>query len=68
MKKIEQAASDLQRKGELIYEHYQELQDILTELNKAKAKFSLQEIRKKLKGHPKIKDINPKTGDVVIEI
>lgn len=61
-------AVDLQRKGEIIYEHYQELKDILEELNKAKAKFSLQEIKAKLKGHAKIKDLNPKTSDVVLEI
>ncbi|VVB81367.1 Uncharacterised protein [uncultured archaeon] len=65
---MEKEAIELQRKGELVYEHYQELKDILEELNKAKAKFSLQEIKAKLKGHPKIKDLNPKTGDVAVEI
>jgi predicted ribosome quality control (RQC) complex YloA/Tae2 family protein len=64
----EKSAVDLQRKGEIIYEHYQELKDILEELNKAKAKFSLQEIKAKLKGHAKIKDLNPKTSDVTIEL
>jgi hypothetical protein len=28
---------------------------------------SLQEVKAKLKGHPKIKDLNPKTSDVVVE-
>jgi len=65
---LEKEAIELQRKGELIYEHYQELKDILEELNKAKAKFSLQEMKAKLKGHAKIKDLNPKTSDVIIEI
>ncbi len=65
---MEKEAIDVQRKGELIYEHYQELKDILEELNKAKAKFSLQEIKAKLKGHAKIKDLNPKTSDVVVDI
>jgi len=65
---MEKEALELRHKGELVYEHYQELKDVLEELNKAKAKFSLQEIKAKLKGHPKIKDLNPKTNDVVVEI
>jgi predicted ribosome quality control (RQC) complex YloA/Tae2 family protein len=65
---MEKEAVELQRKGELIYEHYQELKDILEELNKAKEKFSLQEMKSRLKGHAKIKDLNPKTSDVIVEI
>ncbi|MEM3154432.1 MAG: NFACT family protein [Candidatus Woesearchaeota archaeon] len=65
---LESEAIELQRKGELIYEHYQELKEILDELYKMKALCSLQEVKAKLKGHAKIKDLNPKTGDVVVEI
>ena len=65
---LEKQAVESQRKGELIYEHYQELKDLLDELNKLKALYSLQEIKAKLKGHPKIKDVNPKTSDVIVEI
>lgn len=61
-------AAELQFKGELIYKHYQELKDVLEELNKAKTKLSLQEIREKLKGHPKIKKVEPRTGEITIEI
>ena len=68
VKKLEKDAIENQRKGELVYEHYQELKEILEELNKAKAKFSLQEIKAKLQGHSKIKDVNPKTSDVIVEI
>jgi len=68
LKKAQEDAVELQHCGELIYQHYQELKDILAELNKAKAKYSLQEIKAKLKGHPKIKDVNPKTGEIVVEI
>ena len=64
----EKEAVELQRKGELIYEHYQELKDLLEELNKIKAKFSLQDMKAKLKGHAKIKDLNPKTSDIVVEL
>jgi predicted ribosome quality control (RQC) complex YloA/Tae2 family protein len=65
---IEDRAANLQRKGELVYEHYQELKEILDGLNKLKLTYSLQEIRKKVKGHAKIKDVNPKTGDIILEI
>jgi len=65
---LETDAIELQRKGELIYEHYQELKDLLEELNKIKAKFSLQDMKAKLKDHAKIKDLNPKTSDVVVDI
>ncbi len=65
---LEGKAAELQVKGDFIYEHYQELQDVLNEFEKAKAKLSLQDMKKKLTGHPKIKDFNPKTGDIVIEL
>ncbi len=61
-------ADEFQKAGEHIYEHYQEIKEILDELNKAKKKYSLQEIKAKLKGHGKIKDVNPKTGEVSVEI
>ena len=64
----EKQADELQKCGEFIYEHYAEFKDIIDELNKAKKKYSLQDIKAKLKGHPKIKDVNPKTGDVVVEL
>ncbi len=65
---LEKDAVELQRKGELIYEHYQELQEILEEVKRMKEVASLQEVKAKLKGHAKIKDLNPKTSDVVVEI
>jgi predicted ribosome quality control (RQC) complex YloA/Tae2 family protein len=68
IERMEKDALEFQRKGEIVYEHYQELKDILEELNKAKAKFSLQEIKAKLIGHAKIKDLNPRTSDVLIEL
>jgi predicted ribosome quality control (RQC) complex YloA/Tae2 family protein len=66
--RMEKEALEMQRIGELIYEHYQEIKDVLDELNRAKARFSLQEIKAKLKGHVKIKDLNPKTSDFILEI
>lgn len=68
LEKTHAEISQNQKAGEIIYEHYQELQEILEELRKAKERFSLQEMKEKIKGHPKIKNIDPKTGDVVIEL
>ena len=64
----ENQAAELQRIGEFIYENYIELKATLDELNAARKKFSLQEIKAKLKNHPKLKDVNPKTAEVVIEL
>lgn len=66
--KNETEAALNQQKGEFIYEHYQELKKILQELKKIKEKHSMQEMKKKLKGHNMIKDVNVKTQDVVVEI
>jgi len=68
IKKNEEDALEQQRIGELIYEHYQELKEIMDEINKAKMSLSLQEIKARLKGHPKVKDVNPKTSEIVVEI
>jgi predicted ribosome quality control (RQC) complex YloA/Tae2 family protein len=66
--KVEVASVDLRRKGEVIYERYQEFESLLLELRKAREKLSWKEIQEKLKNHPVIKEIDPKTGDVVVEV
>lgn len=66
--KNETDAALYQRKGELIYEHYQELKKIHDELKELSKKHSLQEIKKKLKGHKKIKDLNVKTQGFTVEV
>lgn len=66
--KVESASVDLRRKGEVVYERYQEFESLLSELRKAREKFSWKEIQEKLKNHPIIKEIDPKTGDIVVEV
>jgi len=68
IKKLKIQIKENQRKGELLYEKYAEVNDILTELNKAKQKYTFKEIREKLKGHKVIKDINSKTKEIIIDI
>ena len=66
--RLEKESALLQRKGELIYEHYEALKCILEDLNRAGKKYSLQELKEKIKGHSVVKNIDPKTGDILIEI
>ena len=55
-------------KGELIYNNYKLIEEILTEINKAAGKYSWKEIKEKLQGHKVIKDLNIKDKEVVVEI
>ncbi|MBU1974855.1 MAG: NFACT family protein [Nanoarchaeota archaeon] len=64
----EKAAEENQKKGEFIYEHYTEIKDIIDQLNKAREKYSWKDIKKKLKGHKLIKQIDEKEGKIVIDL
>ncbi|MBI2660998.1 NFACT family protein [Candidatus Woesearchaeota archaeon] len=55
-------------KGESIYHNYQQIKEILDELNSASRKYSWKEIKEKLKGHKVVKDINEKDRKVIVEI
>ncbi len=55
-------------RAEAIYNNYQLIQEILTELKKARQKYSWKEIKEKLKGHKIIKDVNEKEGKVEIDL
>ena len=65
---MEKTATESQKKGELIYEKYQLLNEILEEIRKARKKYSWKEIKSKLKGHKLIKEINEKNGEIVLEV
>lgn len=54
--------------AESIYNNYQLINEILTEIRKAREKHSWKEIKERLKGHKLIKDINEKEGKIIIEI
>jgi len=56
------------RKGDLIYENYELVDNIIKELKKAKEKYSWDEIKKKLKGHKLIKEINSRDKVIDIEV
>jgi len=56
------------QKAEVIYNNYNKINEILEEINKASKKHSWQEIKKKLKGHKIIKDIDIKDKKVVVDL
>ena len=56
------------KKAELIYNNYPLIDEILREINKAKEKYSWEEIKEKLKGHKIIKEIDLKDKKIVVEI
>ncbi len=61
-------AEESQIKGELLYNNYQLVKEILDELNKARKKYSWKEVKAKLKDHEVIKAIKEKTGKIVLEL
>jgi len=68
IKKLEKTIIENQKKGELIYERYQDIDDILNQLREARKKYSWKEIKEKLKGHKVIKEIHEKNNEIIIEI
>jgi predicted ribosome quality control (RQC) complex YloA/Tae2 family protein len=65
---LQKSIVDNQRKGELIFENYAVVREVLDELNKAKRKHSWKEIKDKLKGHHTIKEIDEKEQQVVVDL
>lgn len=68
LKSLKEKEDEFREKGELIYTNYQLIQGILKEINKAKEKYSWEEIKEKLKGHKIVKDINLKDKLIVVEV
>ena len=68
----EQGYFENQAKGELMYEKYQEISDILKIIKEARSKYSLSTIRQKLNDSPEfkkiVKDIDEKNNSIIIEI
>lgn len=68
MENMKNKEIDNRKKGEMIYNNYQSIKDILDEINKASKKYSWEEIKNKLKGHKVVKDVDVKEKQVVIDI
>jgi len=65
---LEKAEKENQKKGEVIYENYPKVKEILDEINNQKKEHSLKEIAVILKKNKVIKSLDEATGDVVIEL
>jgi len=68
VKGLEEAEKINQRKGEVIYENYPLVEQILREVNDLKKDISWSEIKKRFIGHKMIKDINDKTGEITLDL
>jgi predicted ribosome quality control (RQC) complex YloA/Tae2 family protein len=65
---LEQDMAQDSKKGEAIYSNYQLITEIVAELNKARKKYSLKEMKEMLAGHKVVKDIKEKEKVAVIDI
>ncbi|MBW2985488.1 NFACT family protein [Candidatus Woesearchaeota archaeon] len=68
VKKLAKEIEENTKIGELMYNKYQLIEDVLKQINLARKKYSWKEIKEKLKGHKIIKEINEKESKIVIEI
>jgi predicted ribosome quality control (RQC) complex YloA/Tae2 family protein len=72
LEECEQGYLENQAKGELMYEKYQEISDILKTIKEARTKYSWKEIRQKLSDNPEfkkiVKDIDEKNNSIIIDI
>ncbi|MEM4254046.1 MAG: NFACT family protein [Candidatus Woesearchaeota archaeon] len=63
--RLQEKAEEERKKGEYIYEHYQEINKLLSDIIEAKKKLSWKEIKAKFS---QIKEINEATGEVIVEV
>jgi predicted ribosome quality control (RQC) complex YloA/Tae2 family protein len=68
----EEGYKENQAKGEILYEKYQEISDVLKIIKEARTKYSWNIIKQKLNDNPNfkkiIKDIDEKNNSIIIEI
>ncbi|MBW2998370.1 NFACT family protein [Candidatus Woesearchaeota archaeon] len=67
-RKLEKKAEDSKLKGELLYNNYQLVEDIIKQINSAKKDMTWKEIKEKLKGHEIIKKIDEKNMTIEVEL
>jgi len=67
IKDLEKKAKQNKEIGEKIYLEYNLINNILTEIEKAKTKYSMEEIKEKLKGHKIIKKITHDSIEIEIK-
>jgi predicted ribosome quality control (RQC) complex YloA/Tae2 family protein len=65
---LEKEITESQKKGELIYEHYIEIKELLDGINADRKKMGWEELKKKYAGHRLVKDVDEKKGIVTIDL
>ena len=65
---LEHVATENQRKGELIYENYSLVHDVLEQINAARKNMPWAQIKEKLKGHKIITHVDDKTGTITVDL
>jgi predicted ribosome quality control (RQC) complex YloA/Tae2 family protein len=65
---LEKNIEDNQRKGELIYEHYVEVKELLEKINQDRKKMAWEELKEKYKGNKMLVYIDEKKGVVQVEL
>ena len=68
LKGLAEKEEEDRKKAELIYNNYKLISGILSEINKAKEKHSWEEIKKRLKGHKIVEDIDVKEKKITVDI
>lgn len=66
--KLEVKEVEEREKAELIYQNYQLVNDLLSQIKEAKKKFSFAEMKDKLNGHKIIKEFNSKDKTVTVDL
>ncbi|MBN1645487.1 NFACT family protein [Candidatus Woesearchaeota archaeon] len=68
IKGFDRSSQDSRRKGELLFEHYNEVDEVLKTIDVMRRKKSWKEIKEHFEGHPIVKVIDEKKGEVVVEL
>lgn len=64
---LEKGIVENQRSGEVIYEHYQEIKELLEKFNSDRKKLGWEELRKIYEGHKLVKELDEKKGLIVVD-
>ena len=68
MWEMEKGVRENTRAAELIYEHYQDVKQVLDDYNRLRKTFTPEQLREYFGSNRKIKSIDEKTGTITLEI
>ncbi|RLE38566.1 hypothetical protein DRJ17_03580 [Candidatus Woesearchaeota archaeon] len=68
LEELQLALKENIKKGDLLYQNFNLVQDIIYQINEACKSLSWQEIKKKLKNHKILKEINEKEKTITLEL